>query len=939
MCTFKENLKKVDRWKLYLIALVIRLVLLGFFGESWDIYVFITATKQFLLEGKTPYEVALSKPPYIYLPYYPFIENWFAYPPLAILIFAIFYSFYLIFPFKGPFFERFFIKLPMAIGDLLLAFFSYHLVLDLTNRDENKAKNIELFLLYNPLLILISSVWGMFDALVTAFIVLSIFYLERGDYISGAFFYAVAALLKQTAFFIAPFYFFLWIKNRGLKRAFIYTSEVLSVFVMTSIVFYISSPSGFLQQILMLHVNRPPWGYNIFTLIYFAMIFVVGSIFIDNALYATIFLSVISSLSLSMLLTIILAISLHVFRKDNFVKADIVYYAFIIYLTFIFTSKVTNEQYFIYPITLGTIYAIALDKKALNKVITQLSYYLTLSTLVASMRFIIFIPPDILVALIGIKNAESLWQMTPIYGESSPFVVITMIIAIFLVSPSFLKLAELYIKEIRSILSAGIFIREYLELSSFPKFMRKVFQILTRYRNLFLIILILLTTVELRTLPSMYYKQDYTPPMISSKNIVAIHYTWLDNPTHDPEVREGSWAKSFLTPLEGYYETKTPYVDDDFLEMEKSGINSILLDIFPGRVVSFYSLVDAAEKYNLTVIPHMDIGLLLNVTYLDFMYPDIGNGSKVNFYYSLKTSTYVMILNTLLDILSVFQYDNVAKFNDTPILVIDGINLFLPGFGSEELSYQIDSLYDYYNISFFNRSLLFEKLSEELNVSIASETDLLNLYPKNLTDFLNTSDPINAFWVELYKFSFKKFWEDILEEILADVENLMIIIGYDDDKLNLFEPEDYLFIANSLYLSKYAFYRFIKNGELREKEWLIESLDSLSYRISGASIGTAFFVAKNESSNVIALYSDYNYTWEVVLERPRNITIIYSWNDYLKGSVIEPTVELEFKPLQITKYYVQLLRKLNNKVDLEDSYIVMVIIDGKRSKGRRRIKK
>ncbi|MGQ4891959.1 MAG: hypothetical protein ACP6IP_05660 [Candidatus Njordarchaeia archaeon] len=924
MLSLMDKLKNMERWKIYLIALLIRLALLGFFGESWDIYVFITSTKQFVLEGKTPYEVALSKPPYIYLPYFPFIENWFAYPPLTLLLFTIFYSFYIVLPLKGPFFERFFIKLPMAIGDLLLAFFSYYLVYDLSNKNEEKAFTVEILILFNPLLILISSVWGMFDALVAAFIVLSLFYYNRDDYISGTFFYTIAALLKQTAFFLAPFLLVMWIKKKGIKYSLIYLSEALSVAIMVSLPFYISSPSGFLQQILMLHVNRPPWGYNIYTFIYFIIIYIAGPVIISDPLLGTLFLSIVSAVSFSLLIVTIIYISLAYFKKKNLDKIDIVYYPLLVYMTFIFVNKVTNEQYFVYLIALMLIYGFSKDNEYIIKLSKSLSTYLVLSTLLASMRFLIFIPSDVLIAVVGKQYAEHLWQMTPTYGEASPYIITTMIIAIFIIAPTLLRIAEYFIKEIRKIVGINLFeviSPRLVQAKGFKRLLSKIGQ----YKYALIIVFLLIGGYQLREIPHIYYSQKISPNVVENKYLISIHYMWWDNPSHDPAIKVGSWDYSFLTPIEGYYETKTPYVENDFEQIKKAGFNSILLEIFPGRAASFFSLVTTAAEYNLTVIPYLDIVRLLNISYFNFMYPELDNGSVLEGFYSLKSSSLVAILNTLLDISPIFEEENSAEIGNKSILLIDGIQFVRPGFGEEEISYQISSLYDYYNISFFNRSLLFEQLSHEWNTTIDGEEDLFSLYPKNLSALLDNNSKVSRTFLEIYKYSFLKFWENIFYHLKQSTEDLVIIVGLSEDPWGILSLDDYTKIFNAIYPSRYTCFDLVKGSKIYPYKTLVEEIGQISKEMSNISVGITYFVAKNASGSVEPLYLVYNSTWNEAIDEANNITLTFSWNDYFKGAVIEPTLELDKKPLLITKSFIRIFKAYISKVGMAKTLEIAVI--------------
>ena len=899
----REWLFSINKRRLYLIALSMRLFLLGFFGESWDIYVFITTTKQFLFEGVTPYEIALKKPPYIYMPFYPYIENWYAYPPLMLLIFSFFYLLYLAWPVKAPFFERFFIKLPMALGDLLLAYYAGKIVYYFSN-DERKTRHAELAILFNPFFILISSVWGMFDALAMAFLLIAVDLSINEEFHKSAVVYAIAVLVKQTTLFASLVLFFYWWRKKGFKKTLIYTSTALLVFFGVSLPFLLSTPWGFLQQILMLHVNRPPWGYNIFTAIYFILIYVASGLIIGNPVFNLAFLAFISALSLSLLATTILFIGVWVFKKSELTKLDLIFSLMLTYFSFIFLSKVTNEPYFIYLMTLIAIYSLIKYDARLFKEFSSLSYYLLLSTLIAAMRFLIFIPSDVLMMFFGKEIAERLWQLTPIYGEANPYVVVTLAIGAILIVPTFLSLFKYYYDNIKEVLNYSITPRFILELFR-NKEIKKSLYSLGKYKAVLIIVLILMFSYQSATLSKLIVYGNQSSVITLEGRIVGIHYTWMDNPSHDPTKKVGSWADAYLTPIEGYYESKVPYMARDLTQITSAGINTLVIEVYLGRSPAVSTLAELALDYNLSFIPYIDLGEMVNISYFSYINPDLGNGTKIPGLYELKLATWTTFLNTFLDITDVFNMPNIIKFGNKPVVIVDGVTLVYPGFDSEAISYQITNLFNYFNISNYNTSAILEFFSKRWNVTLNTIDDIFKLYPKNLTALLNTTNPISRDFLSVYAYSFYKFWSDLISAVEQQETGLYIIFGYMPDPLKLFNLENLSRIGSSLIISRYYSYKLLSQLSIEDYINATEMIAAINP--SNVSIGVAQFITLNSSLGPIPLYSMYNLTWNLVIEQNANLTIIYSWNDYVRGSVIEPTVELNEKPLQLTKYYIDKL--------------------------------
>ncbi|MEX0568083.1 MAG: hypothetical protein Q6363_002860, partial [Candidatus Njordarchaeota archaeon] len=117
-----------NRIRDYILAILIRIPLVLLFAHDWDMFVFTTVAKLFVLEGISPYDPVMDEKLISYIPYYPTQFNWYAYPPLPLFIFSAGYLLYLLFAaigIRGSLFERFFVGLSISCGDLLLAYYVY----------------------------------------------------------------------------------------------------------------------------------------------------------------------------------------------------------------------------------------------------------------------------------------------------------------------------------------------------------------------------------------------------------------------------------------------------------------------------------------------------------------------------------------------------------------------------------------------------------------------------------------------------------------------------------------------------------------------------------------------------------------------------------------------------------------------------------------------
>ena len=897
---------RVSRFKVYLFALVIRIFLIGFFGESWDIYVFIESTKQFVDLGVTPYQVALSKPPYIYMPYYPFIENWFAYPPLMLLIFSFFYILAKMLGLTSPFFVRFFIKLPVSLSDLLLAHMVCLLLRDFDVPPE-KRRYAELLILYNPFLVLLSTVWGVFDGFVTTLILISIYYIIRDQHMKSSIFIALAALTKQTALFFTPIIFAYWARKKGLFRALVYSATALFIFITVSVPFYLSSPRGFMQQVLLMHVARPPWGYNIYTAVYYIIVFVSTPFVTLNEQLLLLIIDLISAVALSLFFVSLIFLAGRVYSDKK--SDNLILYGLLAYLSFVFLNKVSNEPYFTYGLVFLLLYAFKNDNKKMIRLYTNFSYSLFTATLIAAVRFVIFLPSDILKFLFGQDIAEALWELSPYYGESGPLVVVTLFIAAMIILPELINLFLFYLENISPTLHGDLFTliwgKTLGKLGS-SKVLKSLFNFLKKissFKNLTALLTILLLFYHIYYAPPLTASSINNEPQVTQKwPVIAIHYTWMSNPTHDPNIRDGDWIYSYLTPIEGYYESKESYMVGDLELIKDTGFSAILIEIYPGRSQKASVLATRSIEMGISVAPYIDLGRLFSLSYLANMNPDLGNGTTVKEFYALKDTTSSQILNTIYEGSSLHTLPNALKYKNNYTIFIDGVHLVLPSFDPESIGYQIESMFYYFNITQFNTTALYETLSNRWGVPIDSLDDIYAVYPSNITELLERNDIIARDARSIYVFSFERFWREIIYETKNLLKNVTIIAAVGEDPLNLINKKVYQELFDSVYFSKYQF----KEIALRysDENKTISFLDLFNDKTDFKSV---FFYIANTSAGP----KPYSYTYKQTLQEAINgghndqkIIIVFSWNDYINGFVIEPTKELGYQQIDITKQYL-----------------------------------
>ncbi|MDA4129586.1 MAG: hypothetical protein OK457_02335 [Thaumarchaeota archaeon] len=139
----------------------------------------------------------------------------------------------------------FVLKLPLIASDALVAVFTYRIAVRIF-RDKNSAAIASALWFLNPLVIWVSSGWGMFDTLPTLFTVLALYFSLKGKFSLAALMLVLSALMKFYAIVLfVPFFILVWRKSgvRGLVLPLITTTVSLSVSAIP--LFFISSPLSY----------------------------------------------------------------------------------------------------------------------------------------------------------------------------------------------------------------------------------------------------------------------------------------------------------------------------------------------------------------------------------------------------------------------------------------------------------------------------------------------------------------------------------------------------------------------------------------------------------------------------------------------------------------------------------------------------------------------
>jgi len=157
-----------------------------------------------------------------------------SYGPVWLYIILGVYPFYLLISLVQPseLIANLVIKLPLIIGDLALGACLYYLSNSVT-RNERLSKVVAAAWLFNPLVIFVSSVHGMFDQLPALFTLLSLIFLAKRKIGLSAIFLSVAFSTKLYVVFLIPFLLLPLAKEKSSKAL-----RFLVAFFVTTFILY-----------------------------------------------------------------------------------------------------------------------------------------------------------------------------------------------------------------------------------------------------------------------------------------------------------------------------------------------------------------------------------------------------------------------------------------------------------------------------------------------------------------------------------------------------------------------------------------------------------------------------------------------------------------------------------------------------------------------------
>ncbi len=586
----------------YIISFVLQIALAGFFIHYWDGFVFITSASQFL-QGDTPYQVAAQAPPYTFSN---MIQSWYAYPPLPLLMFSASYAPYFFFLSPNPILSRIFIKLTFILGNLVCAYLVHKFVAGVST--EKIAAKAEKMVLYNPFLIVIAAVHGMFDIWIVNFLLLTLLSMRRQNFGRAGIYFGLCLLVKPIPAVMAPILLaHIWSKARTISKPIIFGSTAVVTFVLVSLPFFVTSPQGFFTQVVGTHLARPVGGWTPLSVL--SGLAIGGEVDMFGFPLSS---AAVSTLSLAMLALFSLAIFGYYLLVRERDEGQLLASLFLAMLVFTLFSKVVSIQFFVIPLVLAILVLMSYHQYKLIDIKYCRLYYkflvipFFLVALIIDFHFLTFIPSDIALSLFGMPVNEINSQIAASLPISPNVYQITPWIAAGVLSaPAVLMAIIITYKAFHRIIPAISKVASAFVLVRIKRAPRVIFA--ERALTAFLVVLLVgippAATVASQNLAGEEY---IPPPPPVGDRLVGVFYYWWDNPSYDPENQYGDWIEVSLTPEDGYYGSTLGYVRGDIQQMRDAGIDFAIVPV-PKYVERYFVFTQEAESAGFRFAPMVEL--------------------------------------------------------------------------------------------------------------------------------------------------------------------------------------------------------------------------------------------------------------------------------------------------------------------------------------------
>jgi putative flippase GtrA len=580
-----ERRRRHARVAMYAASLLVQLALAALLMHDWDTFVFQKSVEEFLQTGTTPYETGPAKPSYAYVGYgLPLQPLWYAYPPLPLLVMSLSYGPVALGLGGTPWLGRLLIHLPFVAANLVLAFVGHRVVSTAPEAGLGRIRNaarLETFLLFNPLMILVATIWGQFEALLLVFMLLSLLAMRSARWTRGGVFFGLATLVKIFPLYLAPL-FVVWIVRRaGPAAAARYFLAGAAVFVAVSLPFFLAHPGGFLEQVFFMHAGRPPARFAPAAFLYETFRWfdyrVPGYMPTDEVLIEGLSLL---SFTMTGLVLFSLAAASAVNPAD---ERNLLFWSGLTIAGGLLVTKIVSEQYSVMPLVLLAAYyfhsrdaASPLRLRNVRGVMVTVTLFMSLAAVLDNAHFAIFLPEEVSLAVWGASPPDVIAGLAATYGVTvAQFkALIGVVVGVGLVVP----LANA-VRLVGPGIVAGCDAAVKAAARAFGRLLHP--SLGARAALFAAVFLLLVPSVAMGVLGPKRDAAEAASGVVEEPLSLAHYRTDWYNPTHRRSVPAGTWDSVLLAPADGYYTATSHKVMTDLRRLDDAGFDGVVITFDP----------------------------------------------------------------------------------------------------------------------------------------------------------------------------------------------------------------------------------------------------------------------------------------------------------------------------------------------------------------------
>ena len=841
------------------IALLVLVALAAVFIHDWDGFVFERAVRD-LYHGITPYETGSEAPWYSLLGPSDHDPQWYAYPPLPLLMMAAtFWPAELLHLPEAV--QRVLLKAPMIVAHIALA-----RVAGWWGARIDAGPMVRRLTLWNPFLILVGPIWGMTDPMMMAFLLGALAcWVQRRPGWAGVLFGAALLVKPFPALLAIPL--LAWVLKRHSWRAGVpVVAAAATTWIAVSLPFILHTPLGFWRQIGGAHLGRAAQGVSIWNWPLF-----------DGVSEGTIVV-----LSMIALAAGLAAASIWSARRDGPLAPLEVVAAGA--LAILITNRVVNEQYVV--MFVAPLLVLAAAAPVAQQTLRRLTHLMTATVALVGFHFLTFVPPDIALPLFG-RPVDEVAHVLRSWA------------------PGFWRaLAWFFLFAVPIALVASLRALEPPRMRWTPKALPSIG------------LCALLVAGGAVSAGDEEPQQPTFEPAFEDPAVAAYYYLWWNNPAHDPTIQYGNWLVVSQSPEIGYYTNNRGVAALHAQQMVDNGIDTAIISYHRGELPRYEVFQEEAAGAGLWVTPLVELNQVYDkvVDGQRVHRPIDEDGNEAEYAaYRLSAGVKDEIIHFVLDLEDRLQQPNSLRIEGRPVVMFYDAYVSGVSFHGEDRDRLAQAVLDVYGIDALREHYNDPGLQDDYR-------DLLRYHPNTYEEFF--AGPHGAPWRGGHLELHRQFWQDIQREVEEVTGPLYWISGESYNEQAGFEAGTVqslvdldLFDGQFIYSPSFTWGTNLDSSyeenfvRWADRNHWMQAYAQGAQRSAVVGIAPAYDDTVNRPDIGFVIPpttpdgETYARSWEAMFRHPPELVAIATWNEYFEGSSLEPSQEFGDEWLLATSAY------------------------------------